>query len=908
MSTLRYAGIALMLGGLIGSSLMLGGCSSDSRSYDAPVEEPKLQVTTQTIAFDSNGDGMPDIFQDAFDDDDDGDGYIDEVRTSADTCRQRALSELQSDKPVLQGELNLPLTRVDSYLIEPCYYRVNSAAQASDGEEGVKGAAPDSEDADETPICTLRPTDVTRFYLGSEVRYSLSLQSPGGRGDIALTYLPNITVISREDYEQGNFDNALDLELTHSDHSVRYANFSFVAPQYGEYLVLVSNSQAPDSENILDLDSLDESKLSVQHYCYSLFADDDKVGHTVCFIDDDGDKYTLDEIQYLRRTLAPYVKNDSEDRPREMIAESIGGLTAEQAYNQALAYLGDGDYSAVAKASSSLAKASSSLAKADSSLAASTTPDTQFRWDRDSTDLGDGYHDLGLVEADASAIEDFELPEGSAELEVKELNPPRFLTDCYEAKASFSEGFCIPALPIPLVPVTFSYSEMLEHSYGISSGTLLLSCVVREKESRLAKNYKMTESASQYLNRYGEAEFRQRYGDAFVAGALYGNYYRARLSFQATSSKEVKDVQTTWGLNLSSVDLGGYLKKHGEETFKNCRVCLQKEVLGDIDESTDSKIYFDPSSNTWVESETPIFVTSPKAALFNQLAQEYDSFKARAKAGQMKRAPLTAQLRHYSTLDSRLTPESSDTQERSLFAENIRLALQQAKGYLNEYTEQPVQYFVDGLNHLNSVKSQYNDAKEAVDQQLLKLVHQSSVSEKELKSVQKDAQSLSDRMRALAERCSFYVKLKECQAAIPSILLPEGVHGCNAYSPSTCVDKDILRGNGMICNSQHNLSYTNLTLSKFYNDDSFDGYCYVSHNYKYPLLYNLAQNVRLCFMGWYRHKSWYDKQYAYHNGNRLGMKGGDLTYLTIHTEKGGQSNYRAGSSYFDASNYGQFKW
>ncbi|MBQ6970908.1 MAG: hypothetical protein IJP86_00980 [Synergistaceae bacterium] len=103
-----------------------------------------------------------------------------------------------------------------------------------------------------------------------------------------------------------------------------------------------------------------------------------------------------------------------------------------------------------------------------------------------------------------------------------------------------------------------SLSSMSSYKYGLTSTTLVIHYDEQETTPRLLNmsDYSLTASADEQLAR-GLTNFRNSYGDYFVAGYVYGGTYDAYISITTETTEQLQEVKSKLGAKYQSLDEQG---------------------------------------------------------------------------------------------------------------------------------------------------------------------------------------------------------------------------------------------------------------------------------------------------------------------------------------------------------------
>ncbi|MBQ7221529.1 MAG: hypothetical protein IJS28_11170 [Synergistaceae bacterium] len=412
---------------------------------------------------------------------------------------------------------------------------------------------------------------------------------------------------------------------------------------YGDSSSESSPAEAPDNSCVLFIYKELRNERGEPGY-YTRFKFKDDYGNTT-------DTADIDDVIELRRlylALRPdylkkyYGENPSHDRPEELTDEEIEEVLEWLYIMQEYSGLTADDDADVSSASTVRAAAGNNLNSGRSAIS-STLSDLPY----DSAyGLGSGFFGVTGYQARGHALQGFTLPVPGTK-RVTSNYKADFVSSQQEqeqfskttADASFSKGgFGLDA----------SISHMSSYKYGLTSTTLVIHYDERETEPRLLdmSAYQLTEAASAQLEQ-GSTNFRNLYGDYFVAGYVYGGTYDAFISITTETTEQLKEVKSQLGVKFQSLNEQGpqASAKIANET---------KDILNKYKASVSVEIRTSGSD----ASDPDAKVISPSKgknnveAIGNVVAELFRFRSALSKQSPAQFAPVSVVLKRYSLLDA----------------------------------------------------------------------------------------------------------------------------------------------------------------------------------------------------------------------------------------------------------------
>ncbi len=297
-----------------------GGCGGGGSS-----PQPQPKADGHILQYDSDNDGIPDVFEDYLAEGASGDVYDKAsgdsgVESSAaavsspfmNTVDRGSIYKLPKDAFDEDQTYNLPLRRTGE--LDSGYLVQSSGATSGDAASG--------------DAVVYRDRDLIKINLEGGKTYTLLFKERGMTGRTALAFVPELNILSGEEYEKYEKNEnytAVKFDVLDADRSTvkRSAAVSFTAPASGSYAILLGNQGAEDKDTPLS-------------YAFDIFEDTNKSGQFIRFSSSDGSRafnYKLEDILKLRSELNKYVeeRDPLTGEPVKM------GEGAESAFNDMLA-------------------------------------------------------------------------------------------------------------------------------------------------------------------------------------------------------------------------------------------------------------------------------------------------------------------------------------------------------------------------------------------------------------------------------------------------------------------------------------------------------------------------------------------------------------------------------------------
>ena len=156
---------------------------------------------------------------------------------------------------------------------------------------------------------------------------------------------------------------------------------------------------------------------------------------------------------------------------------------------------------------------------------------------------GTGFFGITGIQAGYEALEEFTLPVPK-EKHSRVRYIARFISS-QEERNDFAKTYVNASLQLGGFGLKAGYSESSSFKYGLTSGTFVIHYEEAEEGYRYLANskYQLTDAAKDILNNQGSKEFRERFGDYFVAGYKYGGTYDAFISVTTETTEQLKEVK-----------------------------------------------------------------------------------------------------------------------------------------------------------------------------------------------------------------------------------------------------------------------------------------------------------------------------------------------------------------------------
>ncbi len=497
------------------SVIVFSGCSSGGGGSGVPPEK------TVALAYDTDQDGSPDIFDD----------YPEDAGSSAYSICNEA------DHPTPHDSLETAIGKDAPYPSQTTF----------------KG--------------TIDPTNSSDYFaveLEAGKTYSLVFHDPQNMDGSAVAFAPDVSVHTGsvgyllgipEDEEPlqavsnvVSSSETLPLESSSTQDS-RVIILSFTPQESRIHYVAIRSSEAvaPGGHS----------------YLFDLINDEDKDGMTTHYTPPGNDSYsyTHDDIILLKSSMKPYVSEWASDGSPKAF-----GASAQAAFSSTVAYLGAVRAEATCSDKTTLSPFVSDIP---------WNSDYRFGYGIDAA--------TGLPTNQLQAVTSFTPPvpvNASTKTDTSIYLVNSDEQYAREIQAGFNTTFSS-------FGVTFkasgSYADNIK--YSEKETTLILKYYIKETEYRLfdpaGGAYTLTDSAKAYLGANRD-DFRNQYGDYFIAGARYGAQYVATLHITASSAEEIRTIETklSQASQTYKFDATEEFKAKFSEATKNSTVEVKRTTIG----------------------------------------------------------------------------------------------------------------------------------------------------------------------------------------------------------------------------------------------------------------------------------------------------------------------------------------
>lgn len=198
-----------------------------------------------------------------------------------------------------------------------------------------------------------------------------------------------------------------------------------------------------------------------------------------------------------------------------------------------------------------------------------------FPYKQDTFGLGTGYFAITGVQAGRNAVEEFELPVPTDKFVTTHYNAT--FVSSQEERETLSKKNAGASVAIGGFGIKGNYSSEANFKFGLTSTTFVVHYDELENKYRELKSseYKLADFAKELLDTdFGQ--FRERYGDYFVAGYQFGGTFDAFMTITTETMEQLKDVKTQFSIGFNtekgaaSADVGTQLK----ETLKKNKATI----------------------------------------------------------------------------------------------------------------------------------------------------------------------------------------------------------------------------------------------------------------------------------------------------------------------------------------------
>jgi hypothetical protein len=398
--------------------------------------------------------------------------------------------------------------------------------------------------------------------------YSLVFYDPQKMDGRAVTFVPDVSVYTGNVNYRTEMSDPVDDELIYDLIRVidEYEELSLEFSLAGESRIIIFSFTPQESRiHYIAIKSAQVVEEEASHqYRFDLIEDHDKDGMRIQFkaADNDNYIYNYEDTLLLKSLMIPYINEWESDGSPMIFSDE-----AETEFAETVNYL------------------AAARAEPECNPRTSLNPFVSvIPWD-DSLLFGYGIDaSTGLPAERLQAVTSFTpVPADKTSTSTKTFF--KFINSDKEyekevqvgANASFSAfGATVKASSKYLNNIKYSEKET----------TLILKYFVKETAPRLLDlaDYTLTEDAKTYLSQNTDA-FRNRYGDYFIAGATYGAQYIATLHIKATSSEKIKEIETKLQVSSSvaSASAAAEFKQKFREATKGSEVTVNRTTFGGDD-------------------------------------------------------------------------------------------------------------------------------------------------------------------------------------------------------------------------------------------------------------------------------------------------------------------------------------
>lgn len=496
--------------------------------------------------------------------------------------------------------------------------------------------------------------------------YALTFKNPNMTGTAALAFNPSISVVSKEQWDAAITEATSDDEnlktpvmpegisldvVDNGPSLIRPAVTYLVAPEAaGDYVIIIKNTPVEDAAISTDASIAADDQSIADDYCFELYENGKRDGQFIRFSASDGSRgfnYTQEEIMELRRALSPYVSSLNSDNEPAAFSEG-----AEAAFNEKLEQLN-------ATHNLGLGELSGGMMPLDS--------DMLIPWDEaliGARSLGGGFDALtGGPSGSVTGVKPFTIKEDVGNSRVQNYSYT-FLQSAADmeksleinAKAKYN-GSVVKAT------AEGSYANSIKISD--TSTTLYLTYTYLDTEPRKLQpdQYSLTNEAAETLKKEAKsdinkarANFRAKYGDYFIAGAVYGGSYRAFLSIKTKDTKSLETIKAKLVVSGGKGEISAEAKRQIKNALKESQVTITREMKG-----------YSPST-ALDDSSQPVTV--------DELLDELTKFTEATKKSDFKPVKLRAYMLSYSQIPiaKRFIQAAADGVTPQDFAEMSKLA------------------------------------------------------------------------------------------------------------------------------------------------------------------------------------------------------------------------------------------
>ncbi len=413
---------------------------------------------------------------------------------------------------------------------------------------------------------TIDPANSQDYFavsLEAGKTYSLVFYNPQKMDGRAVTFVPNVSVYTGNVSYRTEVPDPVDGEVLPGTIQVidDYEELLLESSLAGESRIVILSFTPQESRiHYIAINSaqvVDEEEAPYQ-YRFDLIEDHDKDGMRIQFKVADGGNYIYshNDILLLKDSMIRYVSEWADDGSPMLFSDE-----AQTEFSETVNYL------AAARAKPEC--------RDQTSLKSYVS---HIPWD-DSYLLGYGMDaSTGLPADRLKAVTPFApanpIPSTETDTFVKFINSDSEYEK--EVQMGFSTSFSAYG-----VTAKASSSYLNNVKYSEKETTLILKYFVKETAPRLLEltDYTLTEDAKTYLNDHKD-DFRNRYGDYFIAGATYGAQYIATLHIKAKSSEKIEKIEAALAISGFNASGAAEFKQKFSEATKDSEVTVERTTIG----------------------------------------------------------------------------------------------------------------------------------------------------------------------------------------------------------------------------------------------------------------------------------------------------------------------------------------
>ncbi len=591
--------------------------------------------------------------------------------------------------------------------------------------------------------------DYFAVYLKAWETYSLVFYNPQKMDGRAVTFAPNVSVYTGNVSYVTEMPDPIDGEPLQDPIRVidDYEELSLEFSLAGESRVIIL-SFTPQESRIhyiaVKSDQAVEEEEAPYQYRFDLIEDHDKDGMRIQFKVADGGNYIYshDDILLLKGSMIPYVSEWADDGSPMIFSDE-----AQTEFSETVNYL------------------AAARAKPECHAQTSLEPFVSHIPWNDSYRFGYGMDaSTGLPAERLQAVAPFTPMSTTLEVPTTTKMFLQFINSDSEyekeVQTEFSTSFSGYG-----VTVEASGKYLNNIKYSEKETTLILKYFVKETAPRLfdPTYYTLSEDAKTYLSQ-NKDDFRNRYGDYFIAGATYGAQYIATLHIKAKSSEKIKEIETKLQVSSSLISAGATaeFKQKFREATKDSEVKVVRTTIGGdetkLSAGTTPEQMFD-DLNTFIQSCTKDNRAPLETYMlrFNQIPDGY-SIASEINVNSCTFSATRELSKNYLAL-SRRAEVIADLDKETFQA-----------GVQNDYTQE-----------YDTLINEINDNKQAIFKDINKI-----------ETYGTEVKTTLNKFSDLIDRQSFFMKLVQLQSKWEKVTNGHGREsGFKTYYLSRTVDNDI---------------------------------------------------------------------------------------------------------------------